>query len=127
MPDQIQTRCYAAGEVTGPNEAMHVHVVNMRVVPKEMVVKRGDLDAVVQECGHDRIHLVLTQHPVTHHYVSALRGLGKRKPAAETERRGRGHTLDGHLEIITRNVDLEDTCLKIAFAVEELQHVLIVA
>src|SRR5882724_8026948 len=51
---------------------MNVHKIHVRVIPKEMVVKRGHFDAVVQEGGHDRIYFFLEQHQVAHHNVAAV-------------------------------------------------------
>ena len=62
MPDQIQAGFYAPSQIAGLAHAMHVHVIDTRFVPKEVVVKGGDFDSIVQESRHDRIYLVLEQH-----------------------------------------------------------------
>ena len=43
-----------------------VHVHRRRFGAQEMVMKRGDLDPVVEELLHHRVHLLAGEHEVAH-------------------------------------------------------------
>src|SRR6266481_8629214 len=105
---------------------MNVHKIHVRVIPKEMVVKRGHFDAVVQEGGHDRIYFFLEQHQVAHHNVAAVCPFRQGNPSSETKRRRRGHALDRHFQVVARNVDLKHPCFEIPFAIQGFKYFLIV-
>ena len=62
---------------------------------------RGDLEAVRDQLGHDRIDLGLEQHKVTHHHRPALHRL-ERRPAAEGQCRPDGDAIERHLQVGAR-------------------------
>ena len=64
---------------------------------------------------------VFRQHEVAHHHVHPAIALRERDPAAETERRRRGHAVDGDLQIAAGNVDLEHVVLEVARPAERLE------
>src|SRR5258707_5806091 len=119
MADEIQSRLDAASQVGRFSYTMHVHEVDVRVVPEEVVVQRGDIDSVIQQSGHDGVYFFLQEHQIAHHHVQTVSTLGERNPAAESKRRGRRETLDGHLQVTARDVDLENACLEITLPVEK--------
>ena len=119
MADEIQSRLHAASQVGRFAHTMHVHEVDVRVVPEEVVVQRRDIDSVIQERGHHRVHFFLQEHQITHHDVRTVGTLRQRNPAAESKRRGRRETLDGHLQVTARDVDLENARLEITLPVEK--------
>src|SRR5437016_4114614 len=116
-----------AGEVGSFSDTVHMHEENMQVVPEEMVVKRGDFDAVIQEGRHDRIHLYLEQHQVAHHQIAVVCRFGQGNPATETKRRGCGDSLDRHLQIVAWDIDLQYASLEVPLAIQSFEDVLIVA
>ena len=99
---------------------MHVHVEDARLLPEEVVVQRGDLEAVVEQRRHHRIDFVFGEHEVAHHHVGAARPLGQRDPAAEPERRGRRPLSDGDLQVAARDVHLQHAVLEVARAAERV-------
>jgi len=84
-PMEIQSRLHAASQIGRFAHTMHVHEVDVRVVPEEMVVQRGDIDSVIQQSGHDGVHFFLQEHQVAHHHVQTVATLGERNPAAESK------------------------------------------
>ena len=103
---------------------MHVHVVHPRLVPQEMIVQRGDVDAVVEQRGHHRIHLVLRQHEIAHHDVHAG-ALRHGDPTAESKRRRSLDVRDRHADVVARDVDLQHVGLVIPLLAERREHLLV--
>ena len=62
---------------------------------------RGDLEAVLDQLGHDRIDLGLEQHEVAHHHRPAVHRL-ERGPAAERQCRPDGDAIERHLQVGAR-------------------------
>ena len=92
-----------------------------------MVVERRNVDSVIEQRGEDRIHFFLEQHKVPHHHIRPVRSFGQRNPAPETKWRRRGEALDGHFQIVARNIHFQNSRLEVSLPVEQLQHILIVA
>src|SRR5207253_10663174 len=69
--------------------------------PEEVVVQRGDLEAVVERGTHRGVHLILGDHHVTHHHgVRAPTAEGC--PGSETERRRELHAGCSRADIVAR-------------------------
>ena len=100
---------------------VHVHVEHARRFVEEVIVKRRHVETVVQHGGHHRVDFVFGQHEVAHHDVTVI-AFSQRDPAAETEWRRRRYAVDAHVDVVPRNVDLEDAILVIAVARERFQH-----
>src|SRR6267154_2743979 len=126
MPDQVQPWFNPLGKIRRFSHPMNVHEINVRVIPKEMVVERSHFDTVVQEGGHDWIHLFLEQHQIAHHHLGTVCAFRHGNPSSETERRRRGYALNRHFQVVAWDVDLEHPCLEIPFSIEGFQHFLIV-
>ena len=103
-----------------------MHVEEARLFEEEMVVERGDFDAVFKQGGHDRIDFVLRQDEIAHEDFAATPAFGHCHPAAEAERRRGGLPGDGHLEIIARDIYLQHFGFEIAGTAEERENFLIV-
>ena len=102
-----------------------VHVEDARLLPKEVVMKRGDIQTVVEQRRHDRIDFVLRQHQIAHHHVHPTRAFGHRDPAAEPEWRRRLHVRHGDAKVVARNIDLEHVRLVVALLAKRGEHLLV--
>src|SRR5215472_12945423 len=105
---------------------MHMHVKDVRVIPKEVVMKRCDINSVVQERRHNRINFLLKEHQVAHHYVGAVGRLGEGNPPAEPEGRRSRESLYGHLQVVAWDIHLQNASFEITFSVQRLEDFLIV-
>ena len=81
--------------------AADMHVKRRGIAAQHVIVDGGDLDAALDQLGHDRIDLGLEQHEVAHHHRFAMRRL-ERGPAAERQRRPDGDAVERHLQIGAR-------------------------
>src|SRR6266481_1435554 len=126
MADEVQTRFDAARQVRRLSHTVNVHEVDVRVVPKEMVVKRRHVDPVVEQRRHHGIDLFLQQNKVAHHHVGTVGPFGHRDPPAETEGRGRRYALNRDFQVAARDIDLEYPCFEVALPVKSLQNFLII-
>ncbi len=106
---------------------VHMHEEDVWIIPEEMIVKCGNIDPIVQKSGHNRIHFFLEKHEVAHHRLRTVGPFGQRNPAAETEGRGRGYSLNCDFQVVARNINLENACFEVAFTVQRFQNFLIVA
>src|SRR5512142_1096952 len=97
---------------------MDVHVEDAWALEKEVIMDSRDFESVIEESGHDRIDLVFQEDQVAHHHVHAAVTLGHCKPAPEAERRWSGDAVDGDLQIVARDVDLQDAILEITLFAE---------
>ena len=105
---------------------MHMHEVDAWFVKEEMIVQRGDLNAVIEQSRKDGIDFVLRQDKVSHQNFCAAVTLCHGDPATKAERRGRGLTRDGHVQIIAWDVDLQHVGFKISAAAEKGENFLVV-
>ena len=48
--------------------AANMHVERQGSAAQDVIVHRGDLEAVLDQLGHDRIDLGLEQHEIAHHH-----------------------------------------------------------
>ena len=78
-----------------------VHIERRGAAAQQMIVDGGDLDAVLDQLGHDRIDLGLQQHEVAHHHGAAMHRL-EGDPAAERQCRPDGDAIERHLEVGSR-------------------------
>ena len=106
---------------------MDVHEEHSRIVPKKMIVQGRHFDPMIQQRGHNMTYFSLCQYKVTHEYLFAAVPFRHREPAAKTERSRYRMTCNLHLQIIPGNVHLQHICLVVAFFVNNLQDLLIVA
>src|SRR3989440_10418752 len=81
--------------------AADMHVECRRVATKDMIVDRRDLQAILNQHGHDGVDLGLEKHEVAHHHRSLMRGL-HRDPAAEREGGFDRDAVDRHRQIGAR-------------------------
>ena len=112
--DDPDGRPHPAREVLGAAHAVHVHVEDARLFPEEVIVQRGDVEAVVEESGHHGVHLVLGEDEVAHEDVRAARPFREGDPPSETEGRRRGPAGDGDVQVAARDVHLQDAVLEVA-------------
>src|SRR5882672_3919753 len=103
-----------------------MHEVDVRIVPEEMIVKRSDIDSVFEQRGENRIHFVLQQHQVAHHHIRTIRRFSQGNPTSEAERSRRGEALNCHLQIVARNIYIENACFKVTFTVQGLENLLVI-
>ena len=73
-----------------------MHVESRGVGAQQMIVDRRDVEAALDQLGHDRIDFGLQQHEIAHHHGTAMRGL-ECDPAAKRERRLDGDAVERHL------------------------------
>src|SRR5215813_2114850 len=59
MTDEVQCWFDVLGEVSRFSHSMNVHVIDVWLIPEEMIVKRCYIDSVVQKGRHDWINFVL--------------------------------------------------------------------
>src|SRR5262249_51500530 len=59
LADQVERWFDLPREIHWRAVSVNVHVIDARLVPEEVVVKRGCLEAVVQQSRHYRVHFVL--------------------------------------------------------------------
>jgi len=83
--------------------SMHVHVVHVRIVPKEMVVECGDVDSVIEQSGQNRIHSSCQQHQGQPSSVGTV-GTWSTRSIPEPKGGRRGKTLDSHRQSLRGNV-----------------------
>ena len=81
--------------------AADVHVERQGRAAQHVIVDRGDLEAALDQLGHDRIDLGLEQHEIAHHHRAAVHRL-ERDPAAERECRPDGDAVERHLQVGAR-------------------------
>ena len=78
--------------------AADMHVEGGGRGAQDMIVDGGDLEAAVEQLGHDGRDLGFEKHEVAHqHGFTAHRG--ERDPAAQCQRRFDGHAVERHLQI----------------------------
>jgi hypothetical protein len=78
--------------------AADVHVVGGRAAAQHVIVHGGDLDAVLDQLGHDRRDLGIEQHEIAHDHDAAVRRL-ERGPAAQRKCRLDGDAVDRHRQV----------------------------
>ena len=122
--NQIERRLHLPREIRGRAVRMDVHIEHAGLVPEEMIVDGRDLDPVVKQRGHHRIHLVLRQHEIAHHDVHAG-ALRHGDPSAETKRRRSLDVRDRHADVVARDVDLQHVGLVIPLLAERREHLLV--
>ena len=64
--------------------APDVHVERRRARAQQVIMHGGDLEAALDQLGHDRVDLGVEQHEVAHRHGSPVCWL-ERDPAAECE------------------------------------------
>src|SRR6266851_9885733 len=126
VTNEVQPGFHPPREVSRFSHAVDVHVKDVRIIPEEMIVESRHIDSVVEQHGEDGIDFFLKQYQVTHHRLRSVCRFGQRDPASETKRRRRRKALDGHLQIVARNIYLENASLEVAFSVQALQNLLVV-
>src|SRR5262249_2333042 len=72
VADEIEAGFHATSEVGRFAHGMDVHVVDMGIVPEEMIVQSGDVNAVIEEGGKDGVDLILEKNEVAHHDIGAV-------------------------------------------------------
>ena len=82
---------------------------------------------MIQQRGHDLIYFSLCQYKVTHEYLFAAVTFGHGEPAAKTEGSRYRMTRNLHLQIIPGNVHLQHIRFVVAFFIDNLQDLLVVA
>ena len=93
---------------------MHVHEIDARLLPKKVIVERRRIKSVVEQGRHDGVDLVFGEDEVSHHHVDASRAFRERHPTAKTECRRQLTTGNRHMQIVSRNADLEHGILEVA-------------
>ena len=78
-----------------------MHVEGQGTAAQDVIVHGGDLEAVLDQLGHDRIDLGLEQHEIAHHHRAAVHRL-ERRPAAERQCRPDGDAIERHLQVGAR-------------------------
>ena len=93
-----QGRANHGRHLCGIAMAADMHVEGGGRGAQDMIVDGGDLEAAVQQLGHDGRDLGFEKHEVAHqHGFTAHRG--ERDPAAQCQRRFDGHAVERHLQI----------------------------
>ena len=78
-----------------------MHVEGQGRAAQHVIMYRGDLEAVLDQLGHDRIDLGLEQHEIAHHHGPAVHRL-ERRPAAQRQCRPDGDAIERHLQVGAR-------------------------
>ena len=78
-----------------------VHVVRRGIAAQHVIVDRGDLDAVFDQFGHDRIDLGIEQHEVAHDHDPAV-GRLECRPAAERQGGPNSDAIERHVKVAAR-------------------------
>jgi hypothetical protein len=125
MADQVDRRLQPPRQIRRRAVAVDVQVEHVRLVPEEMVVQRGHVEAVFEQRAHHRVDLVLQQHEIAHQHLHPAGALRHCDPAAEAERRRRLDPGNRHLNVIARDVHLQHLILEVALLPEHRQHLLI--
>jgi len=68
---------------------------------EQVIVHGRDLEAVLDQLGHDWIDLGIEQYQIAHRHGAAMRGL-ERDPAAERKRRPDGDAVERHRQVAAR-------------------------
>src|SRR5258708_19377891 len=105
---------------------VYMHEEDVWIIPEEMIVKCRDVDPIFQKSGHNRIHFFLEKHEVAHHYIRTVCPFGQGNPAAETEGRRCGDSLDRHLQVVARNINLENASFEVTLTVQRFENLLII-
>ena len=127
VADQVQRRFYMLRQIRRFAHPVHVHVEHVRLIPEKMIVQRRNIDPVIEQRRKHRIYFFLQQHQIAHHHVRAVRGFRQRNPPAESKWRRRRETLNGHLQVVPRNIHFQNARLEIPFPVERFKDLLIIS
>src|SRR5229473_5122491 len=126
VTNQIERWFYSAREVCCFAHAVDVHEIDVRVVPEEVVMERSHIDSVVEQGGENRIYLFLQQYQVAHYHIRTIRRFSQGNPTSEAERSRRGEALNRHLQIVARNIYLENACFEVTLTVQRFENLLII-
>src|SRR5215831_15618895 len=107
--------------------SMDMHKEDSRLIPKEVIVQSGDLNAVFKEPRHDFIYLALRKDEITHDDVFATITFLHGEPTPESEGSRDSITGNLHFQVIPRNVHLQDIHFVVPLLTDDLQHLLVVA
>src|SRR5215472_2592474 len=124
--NQIESRPQPVRKVDRISMSVDMHEEDARIIPEEVIVQSGDLNAVFKECRHDLIHLAFGEDEIAHDNVFTTIPLLHRKPAAESEWGGESIIRNFHVQIISRNVYFQHICFVVALLTDDLQHLLVV-
>ena len=78
-----------------------MHVEGRRTAAQQVIVDRGDVEAVLDQLRHHGLDLGFQQHEIAHRHHFAAHGL-ERHPAAERERGFDGDAIERHGEVGAR-------------------------
>ena len=81
--------------------AADMHVERQGSAAQDVIMHGGDLEAALDQLGHDRINFGLEQHEIAHHHRAAMHRL-ERGPAAERQGRPDGDAIERHLQVGAR-------------------------
>jgi hypothetical protein len=83
---------------------MNMHEENARVIPEEMIVQSGNLNAVLKERRHDLVYFAFGEYEITHDNVLTAITFLHCKPSPESEWSWDSISGNLHVQIIPRNV-----------------------
>src|SRR5437868_223265 len=126
MPDEIERRFDLARQIDSLPVSMDMHVEDARLVPEEVIMKRGDLQAVIEQCRHDGINFLLGQNEVAHEDVVAAFTFSHCEPPAKAERSWQRNPCDLHMQVVPWDIHSQDIGFVVSGFADDLQNLLVV-
>jgi hypothetical protein len=102
-----------------------MQVEDARVIPEEVIVERGDFEAVVEKRRHHWIDLVLGQNEIAHEHFHPAGALRHRNPSAKSEWRRRSDLCYSDAQVVAGNVHLQHVGLVVPLFAECVQDLLV--
>src|SRR2546423_14501524 len=88
--------------------AVDVHEEERRIGIEEMVVESSDLEAVIEEGGHNRVDFAFEERKVAHDNLVATVSLCHCDPSGKAERSREKDVLNTHFEVIAWDAHFVD-------------------
>src|ERR1035437_4831592 len=104
---------------------VYVHVEDSRTLKEKMIMEGRYLKAVVEQSGHDGIDFIFHKYKIAHHHVHSTVSLGNRQPSSKAEWRRSFDSVDGDLQIVPRDVDLQYVFLEIPLLAKHFQRLIV--
>src|SRR5712691_10559992 len=114
LANQIHSRLGHFRQIGGLSVTVHVHVKDAWTFKEKVIMDRGNLKPVIEQSGHDWIHLVFLKHEITHHYVHSTVALGQREPSSEAKGRRCRDAIDRDLQVVPGDVNLQNSVFEVS-------------
>ena len=102
-----QGEIYAAGQLLNAAFRHDVHEIDFRLVEEEMIVQGGDVDSILEEHAHHRVHFILEQHEVAGDHRFGLLALHERGPRRQAHERRHPPPVHRNRQVATRRGDFK--------------------